>query len=76
MTVLRRMHRGVTAIPLIGRIAREVTEGDADNKWYLAIILLTLWILAGMTWGLPAVVIPFIMVAPLCLVMLIALTRG
>jgi flagellar biosynthesis component FlhA len=76
MATLRLIRRSVHAIPVVGRITREVTEGDADNKWYLAVILLTLWILAGMTWGLPAVVIPFIMAAPLCLVMLIAISRG
>jgi flagellar biosynthesis component FlhA len=72
----RMLRRGVYAIPVLGRITREVAEGDTDNKWYLAVILLTLWILAGMTWGLPAVVVPFVMAAPLCLVMLILLTRG
>ena len=71
-----RLRRGVYAMPLVGRIAREVIEGDSDNKYYLIVILLTLWIVAGMTWGLPALVVPFIMAAPLCLVMLVALTRG
>ena len=71
-----RLRRGVHAIPLLGRITREVTEGDRDNKYYLAVILLTLWLMAGMTWGLPALVVPFVMAAPLCLVMLVALTRG
>jgi hypothetical protein len=76
MTALRLLHRGVTALPLVGRIAREVTEGDAANKWYLAFSLLTLWFLAAMTWGLAAVVIPFVMLVPVCILMLVALTRG
>ncbi len=76
MTALRLLHRGVMAIPLVGRILREVTEGDAENKWYLAVILLTMWILAAVTWGMPAVVAPFLAAAPVCLAMLIALSRG
>jgi hypothetical protein len=72
----QRLPRSITAIPMIGRIAREVVEGPADTKWYLAVTLLTLWILAGMTWGLAAVVMPFLMAVPLCLMMLVALTRG
>lgn len=76
MTALRLLHRGVTALPLIGRIFREVTEGDAENKWYLAVSLLTLWILAGMAWGLAAVVLPFLMAVPVCLMMLVLITRG
>jgi hypothetical protein len=68
--------RGIAALPLIGRIAREVAEGPADNKWYLAVALLTLWILAGMSWGLAAVVMPFLLAVPFCLAMLVALTRG
>ncbi len=70
------LHRSVYAIPLVGRIAREVLEGDADNKWYLAVILLTLWVFAAANWGLAAVVVPFLLLAPFCLVMLVAMTRG
>lgn len=76
MAALRLLRRGIDATPLVGRMVREVSEGDADTKWYLAVILLTLWILAGMAWGLPAIVVPFVMAAPLCLAMLIVMTRG
>ena len=70
------LRRGVYATPIVGRIAREVIDGDRDNKWYLAVALLALWILAGMTWGLAALVVPFALAAPMCIVMLVALTRG
>ena len=76
MTTTGLVRRGIYAVPVIGRIAREVIEGDADNKWYLAVALLSLWILAGMAWGLPALVVPFALAVPMCLVMLVALTRG
>ena len=76
MRMLEMLRRGLYATPVLGRISREVVEGSPDNKWYLAMMLVTLWILAGMTWGLPALVVPFLLVAPLCLVMLVALSRG
>ena len=76
MIRIEKLRRGIYAVPVVGRITREVAEGDADNKWYLGVTLLTLWVLAGMTWGLPAVVFPFVALAPLCLIMLVALTRG
>ncbi|MGY6632195.1 MAG: hypothetical protein ACXIU8_00380 [Alkalilacustris sp.] len=71
-----RFLRTLYAIPVLGRVAREVIEGDSDNKWYLAVALLALWIMAGMAWGLAAVVLPFLLAAPLCLAMLVAITRG
>jgi hypothetical protein len=61
-------------IPLIGRIAREVIEGDSDNIWYLAVIIATLWILAIMQWGLPAIALPALLLTPLCLLALVLLT--
>lgn len=76
MATRTRFHRALYAVPMVGRIAREVREGDADNKWYLTVALLALWIMAVMTWGLPALVVPFALAAPMCLVMLVALTRG
>ncbi|WP_201157412.1 hypothetical protein [Rhodobaculum claviforme] len=72
----RTLRRGLYGTPILGRIAHEVIEGDRDNKWYLAVAVLTLWVLAGMTWGLPALVAPFVLAAPLCLVMLVAISRG
>ncbi|MGY6411323.1 MAG: hypothetical protein ACXIUV_09915 [Alkalilacustris sp.] len=76
MEKVNGLRRGIYATPIVGRIAREVIDGDRDNKWYLAVALLALWIFAGMAWGLAALVVPFALAAPMCLVMLVALTRG
>ena len=70
------LHRGLYAVPVVGRIAREVIEGDSDNKWYLAVSLITLWVLAIAAWGLPAITLPFLLAVPVCIVMLVLLTRG
>jgi hypothetical protein len=42
--------RLLTAIPVVGRIAREISQ-DAENALYAVIILLTALILAAKTWG-------------------------
>lgn len=76
MRTLTLLQRGLYATPIVGRIAREVAEGDADNKWYLGMILLTLWVLAYMVWGVPALYIPFVLMVPFCIAMLLLLTRG
>ena len=68
--------RGLYATPILGRVAREVIEGDRDNKWYLAVAFLALYAIAGMTWGLPALVMPFILAGPICIAMLVAISRG
>lgn len=63
-------------VPVLGRIAREVAEGDADNKWYLIAGLLCLLGLAVVQWGLPALALTAVAAAPVCLVMLVLITRG
>jgi hypothetical protein len=58
--------RVLFAVPVIGRIAREVIFGDKDNIWYLLVILLTGLILSIAQWGLAALVVfylPFVAVA-------------
>ena len=63
---LPRAARAFLALPVIGRIAREVAFGDKDNIWYLLVILLTGLVLSIAQWGLAALVIfylPFVAIA-------------
>lgn len=76
MTIHARRRPLLYRIPLLGRIAREVIEGDSDNIYYLAVTIATLWILAIAQWGLPALALPMIALAPLCLLMLVLITLG
>ena len=76
MPATATLKRAFYAIPVIGWIARDVIEGDPENIWYLGVILATLWILAVAQWGLPALTLPAVVLAPLCLLLLVALTRG
>ena len=63
-------------LPVLGRIFREVAEGDADNKWYLLAALLSLLVLAVSIWGLPALALTAVAAAPLCVLMLVLITLG
>jgi hypothetical protein len=63
---LSRPARVFFAVPVLGRIAREVIFGDKDNIWYLLVILLTGLILSVAQWGLAALVVfylPFVAIA-------------
>ncbi len=68
--------RSFYRIPVLGWIARDLIEGDADNLWYLLVALVSLWIIAVMIWGLPALYLPAVLLAPLAIVMLVLLTLG
>lgn len=66
----------IRRLPILGPIARELAEGDGDYPFYLLIALLSAWGCAFMFWGLPALVVPALIAAPLMLVVLVLLTRG
>mgnify|MGYP001349946590 CR=1 FL=1 len=66
----------IRRIPLLGPIARELADGDADYPFYLLAALLSAWGCAFMFWGLPALVMPALVAAPLMLVVLVLITRG
>ncbi len=66
----------IRRLPFLGPVARELAEGDADYPLYLLVALLSLWGCAFMLWGLPALVLPALVAAPLMLVVLVLITRG
>lgn len=63
-------------LPVLGRIAREIAEGDADNKWYLLVAILSAVGVAVLTWGLPALVVTAVAAVPVCFLMLVLISRG
>lgn len=63
-------------IPVLGWILRDLREGDEDNIWYLLVALISLWAIAIATWGLPALYLPAVAAAPVCLIMLVLITQG
>ncbi len=64
------------AIPVLGWVARDVVEGDADNIWYLLAAVLSLWGIAILSWGMPALYLPAVALAPLVMIFLVLMTRG
>jgi anti-sigma factor RsiW len=63
-------------IPVIGGIARELVEGDADYPFYLLAATVSAWACAVLIWGLPALYLPALVLSPVVMLMLVALTRG
>jgi hypothetical protein len=63
-------------VPLLGAVLREWAEGDADYPLYLVVALVSIWGIAIMTWGLPALYLPAVAFSPIMLMILVLLTRG
>lgn len=63
-------------IPVLGAILRELTEGDPDFPLYAGISIGSLFIIALLVWGLPALVAAALLATPLVGAMLLLLTRG
>lgn len=76
MSDLTVTDRSPNASALIARLPRGLARVAFDPRWLLLPALLAVWAGAILTWGLPALTIPFVLAAPLCLGMLVALTRG
>ena len=55
--------RVLRALPLIGRVIRDV-EREVDTIYYVLVILLTALVLAIQTWGLAALVVTAVAVGP------------
>lgn len=70
------MSEVIYRVPVLGRLVREQTEGDPDNPLYLILALVCLWGSAVLMWGLPALYLPAVVLAPLGLLMLVLISRG
>ncbi|WP_273522944.1 hypothetical protein [Rhodosalinus sediminis] len=71
-----RARRAFYAIPVIGWIARDLAEGGSDNIYYLLVAVLSLWAIAVMTWGLPALTLTAVALVPAIMATLVLLTIG
>jgi hypothetical protein len=65
--------RAFYAIPVLGWIARDISRG-VENVFYALVILLTLLVLAVMTWGLAALTLTAVALVPVMFVLLIWVT--
>lgn len=76
MTTAALPRRILFSIPVIGWILRDLIHGDEDTVWYLLAGLVSLWIISALTWGLPGLVLPAVAAVPVCLVLIVMITRG
>lgn len=67
--------RGLYSLPLLGRITRELRD-DANKYLFLLLALIGLWGVSIFFWGLPALYLPMVALSPVCVAMLVLLTRG
>lgn len=64
---------GVRAVPVVGRVIREV-EREVDTVYYLLVIFLTAVVLAVQAWGLAALVVTAVALVPVIFVLLLWIT--
>lgn len=64
------------SIPVIGWIARDLNEGPPDTIYYLLVTLLTLVVLAVMTWGIAALTMIALAMVPVVMLALVLITVG
>ncbi|MFN4129768.1 MAG: hypothetical protein ACK4GC_08120 [Paracoccaceae bacterium] len=60
-------------IPVIGRIAREVSQ-DVNNVFYLLVVVITLVVLAFWVWGPVAVTLTALLLVPLMFLFFVAIS--
>ncbi len=63
-------------IPLLGLFARDLDHDFEGNIWYFLTMVLSLVVIATMTWGLPALGLIALGCVPLMFVILFIITRG
>lgn len=68
--------RLILAMPVIGRMTRELLYGDKDNIWYLLLTLVSLWGIAILQWGLLGLFLPALAMVPVVFVILMLITVG
>lgn len=63
-------------IPLLGWILRDLQRDFIGNIGYAGLIALTALVLAIKTWGLVALGLTALALVPVCMVLLVLMTRG
>jgi hypothetical protein len=68
-----RVSRFLRALPIVGRVIRDV-ERDVDTIFYFLVVALTGMVLAVQAWGLAALVVTAVALVPVMFVLLIWVT--
>ncbi|MGR3762122.1 hypothetical protein ACUXV3_18640 [Roseobacteraceae bacterium NS-SX3] len=64
------------AVPLLGRMAKEVAYGAQENIYYALATFVSLWGCSALLFGLPGLYIPAVALVPVVFALLITVTRG
>jgi len=64
------------AIPIIGWIARDLLDGGADNIYYLLVAIVSLLVVAVMTWGIKVLTLVAVALVPVIFIVLVWITWG
>jgi capsule polysaccharide export protein KpsE/RkpR len=70
-TARNRFH----AVPVIGWIARDIAQ-EPDSLWYALVIVLTLFVLSLMTWGVMVLSLLALATVPVIFILMILITLG
>jgi len=73
---LSTFERIIFRMPLLGRIWKEVSYGDAGNIYYALATFFSLWGILVMLFGLPGLYLPALALVPVMFVILILISRG
>lgn len=62
------------AIPVLGWVAKDLLFGDKNNVWFAIIGFVSLWLISALTFGLPGLYIPAVMLVPIIFTILLFIT--
>lgn len=71
---MSRAQRLFFAVPVIGWVARDVLYGDRANIWFAVILFFSLWFISALTFGLPGLYVPAVLLVPFIFVLLVCIT--
>ena len=73
----RYLTRHITyRIPILGRIAREVVEGDDDNPLYAVAMVASIWASAVLLFGYAGLIIPALILAATVFLTILRISLG
>ena len=64
------------AIPLLGWMFRDAARGSDESRLWFMLNMVMLWILSGVAFGYPGIIVPAIAAAVLTLTTLVVMTAG
>jgi hypothetical protein len=68
--------RMIYHVPVFGWMLKEAVRGPTTAKALFIVNLLLLWLLAIVTFGYPAIILPALTAVPVMFVLLILITKG